>query len=104
MNIDSSWNFKQLVDNLQTLKQDYNEWLASFLSCQNSVKIVNQYKKYLRDSFYSLNIKEWQIDMCWEYLNDDKLYFDIVKTMKRMDKATYKCYNEKEEIKDEYSK
>ncbi len=96
MDIDNSWDCKELVNNLRTLKQDYDEWVVSFLSCKENIKIANQYKKYMRNRFYSLNIKEWQIDMCWEYMNGDKLLQDIIKIIKRIDKETYKCYNENE--------
>lgn len=86
MNIDSSWNLKELVYNLKALKEEYDIWIAFFLSCHNSQKIMNKYIKYVRDKFYSLNLKEWQIDLCWEFMNDDKPYPELIRVFKRIDK------------------
>lgn len=86
MNIDNSWNFKELVYNLKTLKQQYNDWLVFFLSCKDSPITANKYIKYVRDKFYSLNLKEWQIDVCWEYMNNYRFYCDLLKIIKRIDK------------------
>lgn len=86
MKIDSSWNFKELVYNLKTLRRQYEEWLVFFLSCSSEQKVINGFIKYVRDKFYSLNLKEWQIDVCWEYMNRYKFYSDILKIVKRIDK------------------
>ena len=86
MNIDSSWDFKQLVYNLKMLKREYDFVLAFFLSCNDNVKIVNEYIRYVRDKLYSLNIKEWQIDICWEYMNGDKPYQEVVRIIKKIEK------------------
>ena len=86
MKIDSSWNFKELVYNLKTLRHEYEEWLVFFLSCSSEQKVINKFIKYVRDKFYSLNLKEWQIDVCWEYMNRYKFYSDILKIIKRIDK------------------
>ena len=86
MRINENWNFRELIDNLETLKKEYDEWLVFFLSCQNNSKVINAYRRYVRDRFYSMNLKEWQIDVCWEYMNDYKEYQDIVRIIKRIEK------------------
>lgn len=86
MSIDENWTFKELVDNLKALKEEYDTWLALFLSFPNNAKIINKYRRYVRDKFYSLKLKEWQIDVCWEYMNDYRLYIDIVRIIKRIEK------------------
>ena len=67
-----NWSFKDLVLNIERLKKEYIFYLA-FFSCENDIehkKIYNKYIKDIRDKFYKLSIKEWQIDLCWEYMND----------------------------------
>ena len=86
MNVDSGWNFKELVNNLETLKEEYDSYIAFFLSCSNNNVIIDTYVKYVRNKFYSLNLKEWQIDICWEYMNGDKLYGEILKIIRRIDR------------------
>ena len=86
MDVNSNWDFIELVDNLKMLKHDYNEWLASFLSCPNNTRVVNLYVKFVRNKFYSLGIKEWQIDKCWEYMNDDIEYKDLCHIINRIEK------------------
>lgn len=89
MKINKSWDLRELVYNLRALKQEYEEVLAFFLSCEN-YKERNKYIKETRDNFYSLNLKEWQIDLCWEYMNDYKLFPEIISVFKRIDKQILK--------------
>lgn len=88
MSINQDWNFKDLVLNIERLKQEYIFFLA-FFSYSNKVedkKISNIYIKETRDKFYKLNIKEWQIDLCWEFMNDYITYFDLIHILNRLDK------------------
>lgn len=89
MGIDSNWTFKDLVSNIERLKQEYIFFLA-FFSTSNKVesnKVSNLYIKDIRDRFYNINIKEWQIDMCWEYMNDYLTYYDLLHVLSRIDKS-----------------
>ena len=86
MEIKSSWDFKELVYNLKALKQEYKVHLALFLSCYDDIKEANKYVKSVRDKFYSLKLKEWQIDICWEYMNDYKMFYEIARIFERIDK------------------
>lgn len=82
MEIDRGWSFKELIYHLETLKQEYDSVLASFLPLQ--IKERNIYIKSIRDMFYSINLKEWQINVCWEYMNGYKNYTDVIKIIKRI--------------------
>ena len=56
-------SFREIVLNIETLKASYNVALMSFL---NSEKL-----KLWKELIYSFNIREWQKDRLWEYLNND---------------------------------
>lgn len=88
MSINQDWNFKDLVLNIERLKQEYIFFLA-FFSSSNKVKdrkVSNLYIKEIRDKFYKINIKEWQIDLCWEFMNDYITYFDLIHVLHKLDK------------------
>lgn len=65
MNINPSWNYKDIVANIRTLRLQYNEVLTSF----NYVRDENSFIKKTRDSLYALHIEGFQKDRIWEYMN-----------------------------------
>lgn len=65
MRINPSWNYKDIVANIRTLKLSYLERLTSFFY----VTQENQFIKATRDSLYALHIEEFQKDRIWEYMN-----------------------------------
>lgn len=65
--INTEWTFKEVVDNIKTLKLEYEKILASFSYFELKDKI--NFKHNTRNSFYSMNLKEWEIDKLWEYMN-----------------------------------
>jgi hypothetical protein len=81
MEINSGWNFKELINHLETLKHEYDNVLASFLPFD--IKEKNDYIKSVRNRIYSLKLIEWQKDVCWEYMNGYRLYYDVLKIIKR---------------------
>lgn len=89
MRVNSNWSFSELVMNIERLKKEYIFYLA-FFSCDNdsieSRKLTNLYIKTIRDTFYNFNIKEWQKDLCWEYMNDYVCYYDLIQVSNRLDK------------------
>lgn len=92
MSINQDWNFKDLVLNIERLKQEYIFFLA-FFSSSNKVKdrkVSNLYIKEIRDKFYKINIKEWQIDLCWEFMNNYITYFDLIHVLNRLDRKRKK--------------
>lgn len=66
--VNKNWTFEETVKNIEALKSQYCDILASF-SCYE-IKDKVKFKRNLRDSFYSMNLKVWEIDKLWEYMND----------------------------------
>ena len=65
MRINPSWNYKDIVANIRTLKLSYVECLTSFFY----IRQRNKFIKATRDSLYALHIEEFQKDRIWEYMN-----------------------------------
>ncbi len=94
MVIDPNWSFRELSDNLKRLKKEYIFSLAFFSYHDNLIqklKIENEYKREIRNMFYKINIKEWQIDMAWEYMNGYVPFTLVSSTARRMDRTNKKC-------------
>ena len=92
MRVDYNWSFKDLIMNIKRLKEEYVFYLALFSSTDNieDKKLCNLYIKTIRDTFYDFNLKEWQIDLCWEYMNDYIVYPDLIYHLNRLDKKNKK--------------
>ena len=86
MVVKNDWSFKELVDNIKRLKEEYDFFLAFFYFNYETYKKSNEYKKRIRDMFYKVNIKEWQIDLCWEYMNDYRSYYELVEVVRKIDR------------------
>lgn len=71
--INPEWNFKETVDNLKTLKSEYEGLLASFYYFD--LKEVIELKRKTRDAFYSLKFEEWKKDKIWNYMNGFEFYY-----------------------------
>jgi len=68
MNINPTWNFKQISRKLRTLKHEYNRVLASF----SIVREENAFILATRNKIYSMNLlQDFEKDRVWEYLNGD---------------------------------
>ena len=67
MNINPTWNFRQISRKLRTLKHEYNRVLASF----SIVREENAFILATRNAIYSMNLDEFQKDRVWEYINGD---------------------------------
>lgn len=66
--LNPNWTFEEAVKNIMALKSQYKEILASFSYYELKDKVI--FKRNTRNSFYSMNLKEWEIDKLWEYMND----------------------------------
>lgn len=73
MKVNPSWNYKDLVKNIRTLKISYWECLTSF----SNILEENQYIYETRKNIYVLNIEEFQKDRVWEYMNGDLTSIDV---------------------------
>ena len=68
MEINPSWKYKDIIENIEALKSDYKDIVAFFLyfDLRKRVKFINVFKKQI----YALQFEEWKRDKVWEYLND----------------------------------
>lgn len=76
--IDSSWTFKDFVDNIEAVKTRTEGIIASFSSSEIKKQIC--FKRQLRNEIYSLKFEEWKKDRIIECIYG---YFDI-KELKKM--------------------
>lgn len=67
--IDYNWTFKQVVDNIEVLKQDYLSFLDAFF-CVKTSQPKPRIRDY-RNAIFNLKIEYWQKERIWEVLNDD---------------------------------
>lgn len=72
MKINLLWDFGEAVDNIRTIREQYEELLSSFSIYE--LKQKGMLIKAIRDKIYQLNIFEWQKDKLWEYMNGDIPY------------------------------
>lgn len=67
--VDNNWTFEEAVNNIKTLKTQYEKVLASFSYFEFKEKL--EFKKNVKRSIYNLKMSEWKKDKLWEYMNDD---------------------------------
>ena len=79
--VNKNWTFEETVKNIEALKSQYCDILASF-SCYE-IKDKVKFKRNSRDSFYSMNLKTWEIDKLWEYMNDYEFLYVLKNIAKR---------------------
>lgn len=69
LQIDTNWKFKQIIINLETIKDEFLGKLSSFSYFKLHDKVL--FLKGIKEQIYSLNIENWQCSKIWEYLNDN---------------------------------
>ena len=69
MNNNFKWTYKNVIKNLEALKSQYRETIASFSWTQGKER--NEYIKTIKRKVYSLKVIEWKQDQIWEYFNND---------------------------------
>lgn len=79
--IDPNWTFNQAVNHLKELKDEYQGILSSFSMFER--KEWAEFIRTTRDSFYALNLLEWQIDRMWNYMNGFDFLYSIKQCAKR---------------------
>lgn len=70
LHIDSSWKFKEIKENIETIKSEYQGILLSFFwhQIKQKTEVIKKIKKQI---FNFNNIQYWQRERLWEVLNDD---------------------------------
>lgn len=84
LNINQSWNFEEAVNHLETLKSQYQEILASFSYYQIHEKV--EFLRKVKNDFYSLKLKEWEINKLWEYMNGYEFLYVLRQMITRREK------------------
>lgn len=64
------WNFKDVKDNIEAIKSQYQGVLLSFLWNETKEKL-QETRKIKQQVFTYNNIQYWQRERLWEVLNDD---------------------------------
>ena len=82
LEINQSWTFSEVVDNLWALRDLYDSLLASFSYFDLHEKVLFMQK--IRNAFYSLNFEYWKKDKIWNYMN----HFEYYSTLKEMAKRS----------------
>lgn len=81
LNINQNWTFKEVVDNLKSLKTDYEGILATFSYFNIHEKA--EFRRKTRDKFYYLNLQEWEKDKIWSYMNGFEFLYVLKDIAKR---------------------
>lgn len=82
LEINKNWDFKELVNHIWTLRDDFDNLLASFSYFDLHEKI--NFMRKTRDAIYSLNFEEWRKDKVWSYMNHYEYYTTLRDMAKRM--------------------
>lgn len=72
-------SFSDIVDNIETLRLQYEEVLASFSNFEQKQK--HEYMRLIKNEIYSLKMLEWKKDKIWEYINGLE-YIEVLKNLK----------------------
>lgn len=67
LKINYNWSFEEAIEHLEALRSQYEEILASFSYYQIHDKV--EFIRKTKMDFYSLHLKEWEINKLWEYMN-----------------------------------
>lgn len=73
LEINPSWTFKETVAHLKTLREQYEGILSSFYYLE--LPRLVEFKRNVRNSFYALNIEEYEKDKIWNYMNHFEYYY-----------------------------
>ena len=82
LQINPQWSFKEVVENLWTLRDTYESLLASFSYFDLHEKVV--FMRKTRNAFYSLNFDDWKKDKIWNYMNHFEYYTTLRDMANRM--------------------
>ena len=69
MKVNPMWDFKETINKVTAIKQEYLGVLSLF-SCYE-IRNKREYIHKVRKEIYSINARDWQKDKIWEYMNDD---------------------------------
>lgn len=67
--INPEWNFKEMVDNIEAIKSQTREIIASFSYFQKKEEI--EFKRELKKQIFALKFEYWKCERLLEYIYDD---------------------------------
>lgn len=82
LEINPQWSFKELVEHIWTLRDEFDRLLASFSYFDLHEKVM--FLKTTRDTIYSMNFEEWRKDKVWNYFNHYEYYTTLLDMANRM--------------------
>ena len=69
ININTDWNYKEVVNNIEAVKSQILGVIASFSYFQNRDKTI--FMRWVKDSIYSFEFQDWKKDKIIEYIYGD---------------------------------
>lgn len=69
LNFNQDWNYKEVVKNIEALKSQVWDIIASFSYLE--IKELIEFKRELRRLIYSLKMEEWRRERIFEYIYND---------------------------------
>lgn len=81
LNINPNWTFAEVVDNLWTLRDEYDRLLTFFSYFDLHEKVL--FMRRTRNAFYSLNFDVWKKDKIWSFMNRFEYYSTLKEMVKR---------------------
>lgn len=66
--VNPNWTYRESVEHIQALKDEYVEVLSSFSVWTR--KDCERFVRQTRSQLYKLKLIEWQIEYLWSYMND----------------------------------
>ena len=79
--IDSNSNFRDIMNNILKIKEDYNRILSSFLL--EDIKKRNMFLRETKRKIYDLKFAVWKKDKIWNYLNGNEYYDTLLGILDR---------------------
>lgn len=76
LSVDTNINFKEIVDNIEIMRDDYHKMIASFsvFERKKALQLMRQFKTKI----YSLHFEEYKKDLAWRYMNDEIEYEELL--------------------------
>lgn len=79
--VNPNWTYRESVEHIRALKDEYQRGISSFSMWQK-----REWANFIvetRKQFYALNLKEWQIENLWNYMNNNFPYHYLIRSAKR---------------------
>lgn len=77
MFVNTEWKYREVIENIEAIKSNYKDILASFLWYEVGKRVECGYN--LKRQIYSLKFEEWKKDKIWEYINDYEEFETLLK-------------------------